>query len=95
MGLQPSPAARATTPLRGYEASRPYAVLVRLGDAERTPRHDQQLWPHRAVRFPPGSHPLIVAGDSFIESLMNDYGDTLQGILGDGSDRQARSTASA
>jgi hypothetical protein len=32
--------------------------------------------------FRPGSRPLIVVGDSFIESLMNDYEDTLQGILG-------------
>jgi hypothetical protein len=29
-----------------------------------------------------GSRPLVVIGDSFIESLMNDHGDTLQGILG-------------
>jgi len=28
-----------------------------------------------------GSHPVIVVGDSYIESLMNDYPDTLQGQL--------------
>jgi hypothetical protein len=28
-----------------------------------------------------GSHPVLVMGDSFIESLMNEYGDTLQGQL--------------
>ena len=28
-----------------------------------------------------GSHPILVIGDSFIESLMNDYADTLQGQL--------------
>lgn len=28
------------------------------------------------------SHPVIVIGDSFVESLMNDYADTLQGQLG-------------
>lgn len=29
-----------------------------------------------------GSHPILVIGDSFIESLMNEYADTLQGQLG-------------
>ena len=29
-----------------------------------------------------GSHPVLVIGDSFIESLMNGYADTLQGQLG-------------
>jgi hypothetical protein len=28
------------------------------------------------------SHPVVVIGDSFVESLMNDYADTLQGQLG-------------
>src|SRR5258705_1351061 len=30
----------------------------------------------------PGSRPVIVVGDSYIESQMNDYRDTLQGYLG-------------
>jgi hypothetical protein len=34
------------------------------------------------IDFQPGSHPLLVVGDSFIESLMNDFDDTLQGLLG-------------
>ena len=33
------------------------------------------------------SHPVIVIGDSFVESLMNDYADTLQGQLGRKIDR--------
>jgi len=28
-----------------------------------------------------GSRGVVVIGDSFIESMMNDYGDTLQGVL--------------
>ena len=28
------------------------------------------------------SHPVVVVGDSFVEALMNDYGDTLQAALG-------------
>src|SRR5882672_6512614 len=32
--------------------------------------------------YVPGSRPVIVVGDSYIESQMNDYGDTLQGVLG-------------
>lgn len=37
---------------------------------------------HIAPRdFETGSRPLIVVGDSYVESLMNDYDDTLQGIL--------------
>ena len=32
--------------------------------------------------FKQRSHPVLVLGDSYIESLMNDYGDSLQGQLG-------------
>jgi hypothetical protein len=32
--------------------------------------------------FRPHSRPVIVLGDSYVESLMNDYADTLQGQLG-------------
>jgi hypothetical protein len=32
--------------------------------------------------FKRSSHPVLVIGDSYIESLMNDYGDSLQGQLG-------------
>jgi len=81
-GLQPSQAP-GDYPLRGYEASRPYGYSYGWA----------MLNPHRGMTnnyghvapfdFRAGSHPLIVAGDSYIESLMNDYRDTLQAMLGE------------
>jgi hypothetical protein len=32
--------------------------------------------------YVPGSKGVVIIGDSFVESLMNDYDDTLQGVLG-------------
>ncbi len=80
-GLQPNPAPQ-DYPLRGYEASRPYqySYTWAMLDAHRGATNNYgQIAP---FDFRAGSHPLIVVGDSYIESLMNDYGDTLQGLLG-------------
>ena len=71
-----------TWPLHNSEPRLPYAYSISWAF----------LNPHRGTTnnyghiapfdFVPGSRPVIVIGDSFIESLMNDYGDTLQGQLG-------------
>jgi hypothetical protein len=81
-GLQPSRAPE-DYPLRGYEASQPYAYSSgwALLNAHRGMTNN---YGHVApFDFRAGSRPLIVAGDSYVESLMNDYGDTLQGMLGE------------
>ena len=80
-GLQPNPAAQ-DYPLRAYEASRPYqysAGWAMLNAHRGTTNNYGHVAP---FDFRAGSRPVIVVGDSYIESLMNDYGDTLQGILG-------------
>jgi hypothetical protein len=80
-GLRPNPATESW-PLRSYEASRPYEYSNgwAMLNAHRGMTNN---YGHVAPQnFSPGSRPLIVVGDSFVESLMNDYGDTLQGILG-------------
>lgn len=69
-------------PLHNSEPRLPYAYSISWA----------LLNPHRGTTnnyghiapfdFTQGSRPVIVVGDSFIESLMNDYGDTLQGQLG-------------
>ena len=69
-------------PLHHSEPRLPYAYSISWA----------MLHPHRGTTnnyghiapfdFAKGSHPLVVIGDSFIESLINDYGDTLQGQLG-------------
>mgnify|MGYP001331219050 CR=1 FL=1 len=68
-------------PLISYEPHLPYAYSFTWA----------MLNAHRGVTnnyghiapfdYRPGSRPLIVVGDSFVESLMNDYADTLQGQL--------------
>ena len=80
-GLQPNPAPQ-DYPLRGYEASRPYQYSY--GWAMLNAHHGMtNNYGHVApFDFRAGSRPLIVIGDSYIESLMNDYRDTLQGVLG-------------
>ena len=81
-GLQPSPAPD-DYPLRGYEASRPYKYSYgwAMLNAHRGMTNN---YGHVApFDFRAGSHPLIVAGDSYIESFMNEYRDTLQGVLGE------------
>jgi hypothetical protein len=80
-GLQPNPAPQ-DYPLRGYEASRPFGYSygwAMLNAHRGTTNNYGQVAP---FDFRAGSHPLIVVGDSYIESLMNDYDETLQGILG-------------
>jgi hypothetical protein len=79
-GLQPNPAPQ-DYPLRGYEASRPYAYSYgwsMLNAHRGTTNNYGHVAP---FDFRAGSHPMIVVGDSYIESLMNDYDQTLQGIL--------------
>lgn len=87
-GLQPNPAPQ-DYPLRGYQASRPYKYShgwAMLNAHRGTTNNYGHVAP---FDFRAGSHPLIVVGDSYIESLMNDYDETLQGILGTrlGADR--------
>jgi hypothetical protein len=69
-------------PLHNFKAHLPYthSTTWELRDARhgRTNNYGQ-LAPFDYV---PGSRPVIVVGDSYIESQMNDYGDTLQGYLG-------------
>jgi len=80
-GLQPNPAPQ-DYPLRGYEASKPYGYSygwAMLNAHRGTTNNYGHVAP---FDFRAGSHPLIVVGDSYIESLMNDYDETLQGILG-------------
>jgi len=80
-GLQPNPSPQ-DYPLRGYEASKPYGYSSgwAMLNAHRGATNN---YGHVApFDFRAGSHPLIVVGDSYIESLMNDYDETLQGILG-------------
>lgn len=80
-GLQPNPAPQ-DYPLRGYEASRPYEYShgwAMLNAHRGTTNNYGHVAP---FDFRAGSHPLIVVGDSYIESLMNEYDETLQGILG-------------
>ncbi len=69
-------------PLHNFQAHRPYthSTTWELQYA----RHGQtnnygQLAPFDYI---PGSRPVIVVGDSYIESQMNDYRDTLQGYMG-------------
>jgi len=80
-GLRPNPLPQ-DYPLRGYEASRPYQYSNGWAMLN-AHRGSTNNYGHVApFDFHPKSHPLIVVGDSFIESLMNDYDETLQGILG-------------
>ena len=69
-------------PLQNSEPKLPYAYSISWA----------MLNPHRGTTnnyghiapfdFMKGSQPVLVIGDSFIESLMNEYDDTLQGQLG-------------
>ena len=79
LGPTPSPAAwplHAYAPHRPYQYSNTWAMLN--AHAGRTNNYG-----HIApMDFRSGSRPMIVVGDSFIEAKMNDYADTLQGMLG-------------
>jgi hypothetical protein len=80
-GLQTS-ASTGPWPLHNFEAHRAYrySYTWALLNAHTGTTNN---YGHIAPRdFQAGSRPLIVVGDSFVESLMNDYDDTLQGILG-------------
>lgn len=80
-GLNPTSIAEAA-PLRNYDPHRVYRysyTWAMLNAHRGTTNNFGHIAPYD---FRSGSHPLIVVGDSFIESLMNDYDATLQGILG-------------
>jgi hypothetical protein len=69
-------------PLQNSEPKLPYAYSISwamLNAHRGTTNNYGHIAP---FDFTQGSRPVIVVGDSFIESLMNDYGDTLQGQLG-------------
>src|SRR6185295_12345223 len=69
-------------PLRSYEASRPYQYSVgwaMLNAHRGTTNNYGHIAPYDFRR---DSRPVIVIGDSYVESLMNDYDDSLQGMLG-------------
>jgi hypothetical protein len=70
-------------PLQGYQPRQSYTysrgwqmILVNHG----TTNNYGHVAP---FDYREGSHPVIVAGDSYVESLMNAYGDTVQGQLGE------------
>ena len=81
-GLQPHPDA-AAWPLRAYAPGKPYAYS--FGWAMRHSRRGvTNNYGHIAAHdFRAGSKPVIVVGDSYVESLMNPHADTLQGLLGE------------
>jgi hypothetical protein len=80
-GLQPGPDT-ASWPLHNYEAHRPYRYSYTWAMLNAHAGVTNNYGHIAASDYRAGSRPLVVIGDSFIESLMNDHGDTLQGILG-------------
>lgn len=80
-GFNPSPMPQAAPlynfePHRAYRYSQTWAMLNPHAGMTNNYGH---IAP---IDYQAGSRPMIVVGDSFIESLMNDFGDTVQGILG-------------
>jgi len=69
-------------PLHSFQAHKPYTVSTTW--ELRNPRHGRtNNYGHPApFDYISGSRPVVVVGNSYIESLMNDYSDTLQGNLG-------------
>jgi hypothetical protein len=69
-------------PLHSFQAHLPYTVSTTW--ELRNARHGRtNNYGHLApFDYIPGARPVIVVGDSYIESQMNDYRDTLQGHLG-------------
>ncbi len=68
-------------PLVGYEPHLPYTysfTWAMLNAHRGVTNNYGQIAP---FDYQSGSHPLVVIGDSFVESLMNDYADTLKGQL--------------
>src|SRR5512140_771985 len=78
-GLLPGPDT-ASWPLHNYEAHRPYRYSYSWAMLNARAGVTNNYGHIADIDFRAGSGPVIVLGDSFIESLMNDYGDTLQGI---------------
>jgi hypothetical protein len=69
-------------PLQAYEPSRPY-TYSRTWALRNVHRGMTNNYGHLApFDFRPGSMPVVVLGDSFIEAQMNAYDETLQGRLG-------------
>jgi hypothetical protein len=72
----------AEWPLRSYEPNSRYAYSISWS-FQNSHRGVTNNYGHIApFDFQKGSRPVVVVGDSFVESLMNDYADTLQGQLG-------------
>jgi hypothetical protein len=69
-------------PLQNYESRLDYTYSQ--GWDLRNPHHGTtNNYGHPSpFDYLPASNPVVIIGDSFIESLMNDYPDTLQGQLG-------------
>ncbi|HKA43514.1 MAG TPA: hypothetical protein VKF40_16160 [Burkholderiales bacterium] len=70
-------------PLQGYEARRPY-TYSRTWEMLNIHHGTTNNYGHIApFEYRAGSHPVIALGDSYVESLMNAYEDTMQGQLGE------------
>jgi hypothetical protein len=69
-------------PLHNYEANRPYRYSYTWAMLNAHAGMTNNYGHIAPQDFQAMARPMIVVGDSFVESLMNDYGDTLQGILG-------------
>ncbi len=80
-GLQAS-APTGAWPLHNYEAHREYRYSYTWALLNAHSGVTNNYGHIAPGDFHAGSRPLIVVGDSYVESLMNDYDDTLQGILG-------------
>jgi hypothetical protein len=86
-GLNPTKNTSAV-PLHAYEESRPYQYSfgwAMLNAHNGKTNNYGHIAPHD---YHTASRPMIVIGDSYVESLMNAYADTIQGQLGErlGSD---------
>lgn len=80
-GFNPSPMTEAT-PLHNFEPHRPYRYSQTWAMLNPHASMTNNYGHIAPVDYQAGSRPMIVVGDSFIESVMNDFGDTVQGILG-------------
>ena len=70
-------------PLQNTAARQPYSYSI-TWSMRNAHRGKTNNYGHVApFDFRRHSAPIVVIGDSFVESLMNDYADTLQGQLGD------------
>lgn len=68
--------------LRHYEPNRPYRYSYSWAMLNAHTGRTNNYGQIAPRDFTPMSRPMVVIGDSFVESLMNDYDETLQGVLG-------------